>query len=133
MSAASPAEAAPAAPAAAALAAAAPAPAAAAPSAAAEPVVPGQLPAGHSMLQEGSAKIIYNTQNKVFYNKVQVFNRDLSILVSKMFLEQRKAEEMDRAARRAARAACGTVLPCGRHRGLRRAAHLLLIVVMRRA
>ena len=67
------------------------------PSMAAAPtdITPGVLPPGHSILEEGSAKIIYSTENKVFYNNVQVFNRDLSVLTMKMFLEQRKAEAMD--------------------------------------
>lgn len=36
---------------------------------------------------EGTVKMIYDTNETVFYNKVQVFNRDLSIQVIKLFAE----------------------------------------------
>lgn len=38
-------------------------------------------------IQEGKAKILFPTENSVFYNKVQVFNRDLSISVIKYFIQ----------------------------------------------
>lgn len=77
------------------------------------------IPAGHKMLQEGLAKILYkedklekndegkikpkgksakqaNDQNQdrggVFYNPVQEFNRDTSILVIRQYAEQLKKE-----------------------------------------
>ena len=64
-----------------------------------QPVVPED----HETLTEGSATIIFNTKNQVFYNNVQVFNRDLSCLISKMCIQQQHAETMDRAARREAK------------------------------
>ena len=44
------------------------------------------------IITEGQAKIEFAKENLVFYNKVQVFNRDLSILVIKTFNELRKQE-----------------------------------------
>jgi tRNA (guanine26-N2/guanine27-N2)-dimethyltransferase len=61
------------------------------------------VPPDHETLTEGSATIIYNTKNQVFYNKVQIFNRDLSCLIAKMCIQQQRAEVMDRAARREAK------------------------------
>ncbi|EGG18504.1 putative N(2),N(2)-dimethylguanosine tRNA methyltransferase [Cavenderia fasciculata] len=43
-------------------------------------------------ITEGSATIVYNSQNEVFYNPVQEFNRDLSILMIQLFIEQRNKE-----------------------------------------
>jgi len=36
------------------------------------------VPPGYQLISEGSANMIYNTDKEVFYNKVQVLNRDLS-------------------------------------------------------
>eukprot|EP01125_Pyxidicula_operculata_P003019 TRINITY_DN1311_c0_g1_i1.p1 TRINITY_DN1311_c0_g1~~TRINITY_DN1311_c0_g1_i1.p1 ORF type:complete len:527 (-),score=126.94 TRINITY_DN1311_c0_g1_i1:1305-2885(-) len=49
------------------------------------------LPEGFKYLTEGKATVIYN-EKEVFYNPVQQFNRDLSILMIKLFIEQRKEE-----------------------------------------
>ena len=53
------------------------------------------IPTGFSVIEEGQAKIIYGTENQVFYNNVQVLNRDLSIAVIKHFSTER-AKEHDR-------------------------------------
>ena len=39
----------------------------------------GVCPAGHKIIEEGTAKILFSEGNEVFYNPVQVLNRDLSI------------------------------------------------------
>eukprot|EP01133_Synstelium_polycarpum_P008675 gene8675-10187_t len=43
-------------------------------------------------ITESSTTIQYNNKNEVFYNPVQEFNRDLSILMIKKFIETRAAE-----------------------------------------
>jgi len=44
------------------------------------------------VLKEGSAAITFDREDEVFYNKVQVFNRDLSVIVISMFYEQLQVE-----------------------------------------
>ena len=56
-------------------------------------------PEGYTTLSEGSATVLYKKKNEVFYNNVQVFNRDLSVMVCGMVLEQREAEARDQEAR----------------------------------
>ena len=51
-------------------------------------------------MTEGSASIKFGQANEVFYNKVQVFNRDLSTTVIAMFAEQRFAETLDQEKRK---------------------------------
>ena len=46
------------------------------------------------VLSEGSAKITFDREDEVFYNKVQVFNRDLSVMVISMFYEQLQIESL---------------------------------------
>ncbi|EGC33821.1 hypothetical protein DICPUDRAFT_48748 [Dictyostelium purpureum] len=41
---------------------------------------------------ENTTTILYNNQNEVFYNPVQEFNRDMSILMIRMFIEEKKRE-----------------------------------------
>merc|ERR1712013_318456 len=41
----------------------------------------------YTEIKEGKAKILFPKQNSVFYNNVQVFNRDLSISVIKYFIK----------------------------------------------
>ena len=43
-------------------------------------------------IKEGSATMYYDTSETVFYNKVQVLNRDISIQVIKLFSERIQAE-----------------------------------------
>ena len=54
--------------------------------------------AASAIIREGSATIDFGTANEVFYNKVQVLNRDLSIAMIAAFAEVRKEEKL--AARR---------------------------------
>ena len=72
------------------------------------------VPPGFKAINEGTASILYEADEKagdkgepVFYNKVQVFNRDLSIRVISQFARMRERERTDpkkggRAKRRAA-------------------------------
>jgi tRNA (guanine26-N2/guanine27-N2)-dimethyltransferase len=57
-------------------------------------------PTGYKLIQEGCASILYGEQNEAFYNKVQVFNRDMSILVIKMFDELRRKDHDEKEAQR---------------------------------
>ncbi|CAM9497433.1 unnamed protein product [Choristocarpus tenellus] len=61
-------------------------------------------PEGHSLLVEGQAAIPFSEGNEVFYNKVQVFNRDLSIHVIKLFAEKRLKEKAEKALRKETKA-----------------------------
>ena len=45
-----------------------------------------------SILQEGSAEVLFPSLNDVFYNPVQEFNRDLTTAVIQNFIEQRTEE-----------------------------------------
>ncbi|KAL0485288.1 tRNA (guanine(26)-N(2))-dimethyltransferase [Acrasis kona] len=56
----------------------------------------GQIPRGYYPINEGSATILYGREGEAFYNKVQVFNRDLSILVIKNFDLLRRQEHDDK-------------------------------------
>ena len=60
-------------------------------------------PPGHSLLVEGQAAIPYSEGNEVFYNKVQEFNRDLSIHIIKLFTEKRFREKAERGLRKTRR------------------------------
>ncbi|KAJ0175313.1 hypothetical protein K1T71_009454 [Dendrolimus kikuchii] len=51
-------------------------------------------------IKEGQAEILLKT-DKVFYNPVQEFNRDLSIAVLTVFAKDYKAEKLERQARKA--------------------------------
>ncbi|CAM9455916.1 unnamed protein product [Pylaiella littoralis] len=57
-------------------------------------------PAGHRLLVEGQAAIPFSEGNEVFYNKVQEFNRDLSVHVIKLFAERRLREKAEQALRK---------------------------------
>lgn len=48
---------------------------------------------GHVVIQEGQAKVLFPSENTVFYNKVQVFNRDLSILIIQTYLDRQLKEQ----------------------------------------
>lgn len=50
-------------------------------------------------IREGQAEICLTTE-KVFYNPVQEFNRDLSIAVLSIFTEEYKAEKVARSEKR---------------------------------
>ncbi|EFA86311.1 Probable N2,N2-dimethylguanosine tRNA methyltransferase [Heterostelium album PN500] len=47
-------------------------------------------------IKENTTTIQYNSKNEVFYNPVQEFNRDLSIMMIKLFIEQRNKELADK-------------------------------------
>ena len=51
---------------------------------------------GFVRITEGSATMDYDQKEAVFYNKVQVFNRDMSIQVIRLFAEQREAEKAEK-------------------------------------
>jgi tRNA (guanine26-N2/guanine27-N2)-dimethyltransferase len=53
-------------------------------------------PEGHSIIEEGQAKIVFPSENTVFYNKVQVFNRDLSILIIQTYIDRQLQEQKER-------------------------------------
>lgn len=46
-----------------------------------------EIPEGHVEITEGTVKMIYDQKEAVFYNKVQVLNRDLSIQVIRLYAE----------------------------------------------
>lgn len=50
------------------------------------------IPEGYKVITEGKASIYFGEHNQVFYNKVQVLNRDLSIAVITYFTKQRTKE-----------------------------------------
>eukprot|EP00428_Durinskia_dybowskii_P073042 CAMPEP_0170412942 /NCGR_PEP_ID=MMETSP0117_2-20130122/31250_1 /TAXON_ID=400756 /ORGANISM="Durinskia baltica, Strain CSIRO CS-38" /LENGTH=570 /DNA_ID=CAMNT_0010670691 /DNA_START=61 /DNA_END=1773 /DNA_ORIENTATION=- len=52
------------------------------------------IPPGHVEIVEGSARMIYDEKEAVFYNKVQVLNRDLSIQTIKLFSEVITSERL---------------------------------------
>lgn len=54
--------------------------------------MPPTAPEGFEIITEGKASIIFSKENTVFYNKVQVFNRDLSILAIRTFAQRRQKE-----------------------------------------
>ncbi len=55
---------------------------------------------GFVRITEGSVTMDYDEKEAVFYNKVQVFNRDISIQVIRLFAEQREKEKDDRHAKK---------------------------------
>jgi tRNA(guanine-26,N2-N2) methyltransferase len=58
------------------------------------------LPLNHVIIEEGSAYMIYDNKEEVFYNKVQVLNRDISIQVIKLFSEIYMKERNDKYQKR---------------------------------
>lgn len=61
-------------------------------------------PAGHKIIREGNGVMIFPEQNKVFYNNVQVLNRDLSISVISEFARTRAREKLLKQERKEATA-----------------------------
>ena len=55
---------------------------------------------GFKEICEGKAKILFPNQNTVFYNNVQVFNRDLSVAVIKLFSKQFKQQKQEEALKK---------------------------------
>ncbi|XP_043812998.1 probable tRNA (guanine(26)-N(2))-dimethyltransferase 2 isoform X2 [Manihot esculenta] len=54
----------------------------------------------YTIIKEGEAEILMHNKNKVFFNKAQVHNRDLSIAVLRTFISKRKEEHEARLSRR---------------------------------
>eukprot|EP00026_Physarum_polycephalum_P005395 Phypoly_transcript_05429.p1 GENE.Phypoly_transcript_05429~~Phypoly_transcript_05429.p1 ORF type:complete len:649 (+),score=118.64 Phypoly_transcript_05429:147-1949(+) len=54
--------------------------------------IPTSVPEGYEYFSEGSANILYKDKNAVFYNPVQEFNRDMSIMMIKLFQDLRESE-----------------------------------------
>jgi tRNA (guanine26-N2/guanine27-N2)-dimethyltransferase len=61
--------------------------------------LPGQIPEGCSVIEEGQAKVL-KRGNEVFYNPVQEFNRDLSIMSIKLFIQMLREEEVQKAEKK---------------------------------
>ncbi|TMW57134.1 hypothetical protein Poli38472_003059 [Pythium oligandrum] len=59
-------------------------------------------PAGHKIIREGNGVMIFPEQNKVFYNNVQVLNRDLSISMISEFARSRAREQLLKRDKKAA-------------------------------
>ncbi|KAG7399017.1 tRNA methyltransferase 1 [Phytophthora boehmeriae] len=62
-------------------------------------------PDGHKIIREGDGVMIFPAENQVFYNNVQVLNRDLSIAMISEFARTRAREKLTKDARKAANAA----------------------------
>lgn len=62
-------------------------------------------PPGHKIIREGNGVMIFPEQNKVFYNNVQVLNRDLSINMISEFARTRAREQLARQEKKEAAAA----------------------------
>lgn len=58
------------------------------------------IPPGFSVIKEGTACLLSEKKNKVFYNEVQVKNRDLSILVINEYAKQLEVEANAQIERR---------------------------------
>lgn len=56
------------------------------------------VPPGFHLIEEGAARILFPSENQVFYNRPQVVNRDMSTHVIRHFIEMRKREINARAA-----------------------------------
>ena len=54
------------------------------------------VPPGFTEIREGLVSMIYDQKEAVFYNKVQVFNRDISLQVIRYFAEVRDREKRER-------------------------------------
>ncbi|CAI5731936.1 unnamed protein product [Hyaloperonospora brassicae] len=62
-------------------------------------------PAGHQIIREGNGVMVFPEQNQVFYNPVQVLNRDLSIAVISEFVRCRAQEQRNKDERKSLMAA----------------------------
>ena len=62
------------------------------------------VPAGFALVEEGAARILFPSANQVFYNRPQVVNRDLSVLVIRHFVEMRRLEALAKREAQRARA-----------------------------
>ncbi|RQM11430.1 hypothetical protein DD237_003960 [Peronospora effusa] len=64
-------------------------------------------PIGHKIIREGNGVMIFPEQNQVFYNPVQVLNRDLSIAMISEFARCRAREQLTKESRKAFHATGG--------------------------
>lgn len=60
-------------------------------------------PEGFRVLTEHSAHLLFPIDNEVFYNNAQIFNRDLSVLVARLVLKQKRDEDAAKLAKKVAR------------------------------
>jgi len=58
-----------------------------------------EVPDGWTVIEEGMARVIYDESEKVFYNKVQVMNRDTSIQCIKAYIEVLKEERRNNSVK----------------------------------
>ena len=63
-------------------------------------------PEGFRVLTEHSAHLLFPIDNEVFYNNAQIFNRDLSVLVARLVLKQKRDEDAAKLAKKVARKCC---------------------------
>ena len=61
---------------------------------------PAPVPPGYKLISEGSARMIYAGSHDVFYNRVQVLNRDLSVTVIREFVERNAGGRLRREAKK---------------------------------
>eukprot|EP00735_Rhodelphis_limneticus_P001101 TRINITY_DN1165_c0_g1::TRINITY_DN1165_c0_g1_i1::g.17223::m.17223 TRINITY_DN1165_c0_g1::TRINITY_DN1165_c0_g1_i1::g.17223 ORF type:complete len:685 (+),score=131.30,sp/Q9LFU5/TRM1_ARATH/40.10/2e-133,TRM/PF02005.11/1.6e-118,zf-CCCH/PF00642.19/0.0046,MTS/PF05175.9/0.24 TRINITY_DN1165_c0_g1_i1:23-2056(+) len=54
------------------------------------------VPEGFKGVTEGKATILFSSDEEVFYNKAQVVNRDLTIIMMRLFIEDRERELRER-------------------------------------
>eukprot|EP01031_Cornospumella_fuschlensis_P008388 gene8388-10342_t len=67
------------------------------------------------IITEGTAMMHYDPKEVVFYNKVQVLNRDLSIQVIKLYSETLREEKRLRIEKKLAKLKDRTDLPSSAH------------------
>ena len=65
-----------------------------------DPITKSECPEGKTVIIEGSASMLYDTSEAVFYNKVQVLNRDLSIRVISHFAETIMKERKEKVLKK---------------------------------
>ena len=65
-----------------------------------DPITRSECPEGKTVIIEGSASMLYDTSEAVFYNKVQVLNRDLSIRVISHFAETIMKERKEKVLKK---------------------------------
>ena len=65
-----------------------------------DPITRSECPEGKTVIIEGSASMLYDTSEAVFYNKVQVLNRDLSIRVISHFVETIMKERKEKVLKK---------------------------------
>lgn len=52
-----------------------------------------KVPEGYGVISEGTANVLFPLGNQVFYNPIQELNRDISVLVLKLFIEDFKQQQ----------------------------------------